>query len=187
MRRPLGAIPSSFLAALLVPLLLVGCGDDGDDGSSTASDPTTSTPTSESVPPTSPPGTGGDTDEPTKSPPLTPGGVPFELREMVSVTVGRGVASPEAVALTTPAEVDAFTAPFSGQLADEVRAAVAAEPAGAGETLYGAVVADGCDVPPGVDVTESAEGYAIVGLKVADPLPECFAPVTSVAIVAISG
>ena len=55
-----------------------------------------------------------------------------------------------------------------------------------GYTVMGAVVSIGCDVPPGVAV-EQEPGR--LGLHAAQGAParcqECFAPVTSVAIVAV--
>ena len=179
MRPPLGT-----LAALLAVSLLTGC---GDDSAPTASDPDSGA-SSSSVSSTTPAETATDlptTADPTKSAPITPGGVPFELRAMVSGTAGRGVLSPDAVPLASDADVEAFVADFSAELADDVRAAVAADRAQPGEEVYGAVVGLGCDVPPGVSVQRTSTGYAIAGAKVADPLQECFAAVTSVAIVAI--
>ena len=49
----------------------------------------------------------------------------------------------------------------------------------------GAVVSIGCDVPPGVDGDQSADGWVFTPQEVARPLQECFAPVTSVALVAV--
>jgi hypothetical protein len=54
-----------------------------------------------------------------------------------------------------------------------------------GQTLLGAVVAIGCDVPPGVTVQHADGGLAITALKVEKPREECFAPVTTVALVAV--
>ncbi|MDO9456571.1 hypothetical protein [Nocardioides sp.] len=171
-------------ALLLVPLLLAGCGDDEDP---TASDPAPSGATSTATPETAtdlPTTVDPSSGEPTRSPPITPGGVPFELVELVDGTAGRGQATDEAVPIASAADAKAFASAFSPDLAGRVEAALAA-PAPEGTSLYAAVVGMGCDIPPGVDVTETADGYAITGLKVADPLPECFAPVTTVAVVAI--
>lgn len=189
MRRLLGALVLVLLTAL------TACGEEDPP---TASDPAPSATTSSTSPtspvptspvPTSPTETETATDlpttaPPTKSPPLDPGGVAFELVEIVSGTAAGGQVSPGAVALDSPAAVEAFVAPFRPALAADVtRAARGAD----GGQLYAAVVGLGCDVPPGVTVAESAEGYTITGTKVPDPTPECFAAVTSVAIVTIPG
>ena len=183
MRRLLGAL---LLTVLTVTL--TGC---GDDGSPTATDPApSSTPSASAPPSTSSPSSPSSTDPgepPTKSGPLTPGGVPFELVEIVSGTAGRGVASEQAVPIASESDLAAFVAGFSDGLADDVREAYAANPVADGRRLYAAVVGLGCDVPPGVDVAAAGDGYTITGLKVADPRPECVAAVTSVALVAIGG
>ena len=51
--------------------------------------------------------------------------------------------------------------------------------------LLGSVVSVGCDVPPGVDVHRTGGGLAITAQKVAAPTKECFAPVTTVALVLV--
>lgn len=65
---------------------------------------------------------------------------------------------------------------------DLVAAFGRAEP---GEAVWVAVVSVGCDVPPGVDVSGTEEQVYLDPQPVEDPLPECFAPVTSVAVVAV--
>ena len=59
------------------------------------------------------------------------------------------------------------------------------EDAEAGEAVWVAVVSVGCDVPPGVDVSGTADQVYLDPQPVEEPLPECFAPVTSVAVVAV--
>ena len=51
--------------------------------------------------------------------------------------------------------------------------------------LYGAVVAIGCDSPTDVHVTSGDQGLVITAQKVPIPLPECFAPMTTVALVLV--
>ena len=53
------------------------------------------------------------------------------------------------------------------------------------EVVWVAVVSVGCDVPPDVDVSGSDEQVYLDPQPVEDPLPECFAPVTSVAVVGV--
>lgn len=176
--RRLGPVPALLLTTAL---LLGGC---GDDATPSASDPETGSPSAPGSP--SEPATTDPTTDPTRSPPITPGGDPFTLLEMVTGSAGRGVLSPEAVPLGSEAEVETFVAGLSPQLADDVRAAVAASAVPAGQQLYGAVVGLGCDVPPGVLVDRTGTGVEITGRKVVDPMRECFAAVTSVALVAVA-
>ena len=50
------------------------------------------------------------------------------------------------------------------------------------------MVALGCDVPPGAVVALDANGdVQITAEEVASPLPECLAPVTTVAIATVPG
>ena len=44
-----------------------------------------------------------------------------------------------------------------------------------GYTVMGAVVSIGCDVPPGVTVSQGPDGWVFTPQKVASPLQECFA------------
>jgi hypothetical protein len=53
------------------------------------------------------------------------------------------------------------------------------------QKLAAAVVSIGCDVPPGVTVQKLEDGVAIVPREVPSPLPECLAPVTTVALVGV--
>ena len=79
-----------------------------------------------------------------------------------------------------------FTAQFQrGSLDEKIAAAVGSATIPEGYTVMGAVVAIGCDVPPGVEVSQSAEGWVFTPQDVAKPLQECFAPVTTVALVAV--
>lgn len=93
----------------------------------------------------------------------------------------------EAMPLDTPAQVDAFVQQFPGALVQKrVRGALRAPLAGAGPHVVGAVVASGCDVPPGVVVTADGHGgVSIVAREVPSPLPECLVPVTTVALVSL--
>lgn len=186
MRRLLGALVLVLLTAL------TACGgqdaptaSDTASSESASSDPTPTSPPSTPAPPAQT-ATDLPTTPPTKSPPIDPSGVTFELLEIVSGTAAGGQASLEAVAITSAADADAFTAAFRRQLAGDVKTALAEARRGGSGSIYAAVVGLGCDIPPGVTVTESANGYTIIGTKVADPMDECFAAVTSVAVVAIT-
>ena len=82
--------------------------------------------------------------------------------------------------------VDEFNAQFeTDAMPAQVEAAVAATEVPEGMLLYGAVVAVGCDAPTDVFVTDSESGVLIVAKKVPSPLQECFAPMTTVALVLV--
>lgn len=53
------------------------------------------------------------------------------------------------------------------------------------EAVWVAVVSVGCDVPPDVDVSGTVDQVFLDPQPVEEPLPECFAPVTSVAVVGV--
>lgn len=54
-----------------------------------------------------------------------------------------------------------------------------------GQALAAAVVSVGCDVPPSVTITETDDGVVVSADEVPSPMPECFAAVTSVALVLV--
>jgi len=93
--------------------------------------------------------------------------------------------STQAAPLGSPAEVARFLAQFPADaLRKRVQLTLAPALAKAGPDVYGAVVASGCDVPPGVTVTADGRGgVRIVPDDVASPLPECLVPVTTIALV----
>jgi hypothetical protein len=79
-----------------------------------------------------------------------------------------------------------FAAQFQrGSLEAKIADAVAGATVPEGYAVMGAVVAIGCDVPPGVTATRDADGWVLTPHKVQKPMKECFAPVTSVAVVAV--
>jgi hypothetical protein len=128
---------------------------------------------------------------PSAGQPDTPGPGPItgaEVLPLISQTGGGGQVSTHASLLGSRAEVAAFTRQFQVPgLASRVRAA-AAEAAQSGHAVYGAVVAFGCDVPPGAVVALDANGEVqITAKEVASPLPECLAPVTTVALATVPG
>ncbi len=168
MHRLLGSV----LPALLLATVLAACGDE------TAEDPAGSEPT---VTTSSPGGTGG-VDEPEGS--EGPGAVDFDLVDAITVTAAGGEISEVAVPLPDEGSVDEFVSQFeSGDMAQQVRDAVAGADVPEGQAVYAAVVAIGCDAPTDIAVTDSDAGLVIGALKVPSPLPECFAPMTTVAVV----
>jgi hypothetical protein len=155
MRRPLG----TFLPALLLVAVLGACGDD-DSGA--AQDPGTTSPTSAS--------SGGETGS-------TAGAVEFELVDTMTATAAGGEVSDTAVPLPDDAAVQSFVAQFTASdLGTQVED---------GQELYGAVVAIGCDAPDQVAVTRSGSDVVITALEVPSPKNECFAPMTTVALVLV--
>ena len=158
MRRTLGSL---LLTTVLASSVLTGCGSDrGADEKA------------------------GDTGS---SDAGSPGGtVDFTQVAIVSATAAGGRPSPRATVLDDAAAVGAFSEQFrSPAMGQQLLKAVKAADVAAGRTLVGAVVALGCDVPPGVTVHRMGDGLAITPLPVPSPLPECLAPVTSVALVTV--
>jgi hypothetical protein len=168
MRRLLGSV----LPTLLLVAVLGACGDD------TASDNAGSDP---SVTVSSPGGTGGmdtgDSGDPT-------GSVDFDLVDTITVTAAGGTLSEVAVPLSDEASVREFTSQFeSDDMVQQVEHAAANADVPDGQALYAAVVSIGCDSPTDVSVTDSGAGLVISADKVPSPQVECFAPMTTVALV----
>jgi hypothetical protein len=103
---------------------------------------------------------------------------------LVSQAGAGGTVGDRATALPDAAAVERFTRGLDDALAVKVRAAAAAMPVGQGQKLFGQVVAIGCDVPPGVTVDRDPVVVVHVE-RVAEPKQECFAPVTTVALVVL--
>ena len=81
-----------------------------------------------------------------------------------------------------------FTRQFQARRWSHRVSAAVAQARQSGHLVYGAVVAVGCDRPPGADVSLDADGdVQLVAHEVASPLPECLAPVTTVAIATVPG
>lgn len=157
MRRTLGTLIT--LAALLG---LAGCGDE------TASEPE-------------------HTSDP-ETPASSPTAMEHDVLAILSETAAGGTVSPTLTPLPGPEEVAAFTEQFdSDAFREEIATEVEDHEPREGYVVGAAVVALGCDVPPGVSVVAAGDGYTVTPDKVADPLPECYAPVTSVAVIEVPG
>jgi hypothetical protein len=121
-------------------------------------------------------------------PPATPTSQPDSgvvvSDRLVSQTAGGGAVADRARPLPDAAAVDAFTRDLRPGLAAKVRAAAAGLPVASGQLLYGQIVAVGCDVPPGVTV--EPDPVVAHADPVASPRPECFAPITTVALVVVA-
>ncbi len=111
-----------------------------------------------------------------------------EVLPLISLTGAGGQVSTAATLLDTRAHVREFSQQFRGSvLLGRIMASVE-QAKQSGYLVFGAVVAVGCDRPPGADVSLDANGdVRIVARAVASPLPECLAPVTTVAIATVPG
>jgi hypothetical protein len=157
MRHRLGIL---LWSALLTAGLTAGCGSS--NSSTAAQDPGTSS---------SPPAPG----------PSSPAGAKVHL---ISLTAAGGAPGP-AAPLNTPEQVAAFTQQFPMQaMRNQIEAFTSR--VGSGNDVQGAVIAVGCDRPPGAAVTVDANGEAIITpYDVESPLEECLAAVTTVGIAVI--
>jgi hypothetical protein len=165
MHRLLG----SLLAALLLAAALGACADDGP--AEKGRDP----------------GPSGVSGSPTSSDAGTGTGDPeFELVDTITVTSAGGQLSDTAVPLSDDAAVQSFVGQFTGEdLGAQVEDEVAKADVPSGHELYGAVVAIGCDAPDDVTVARSGSDVVITAVKVPSPKSECFAPMTTVALVLV--
>jgi hypothetical protein len=136
-------------------------------------------------------GCGSASSSTTATAPDSPGPGPItgaKVLPLISQTGGGGRMSTQATLLGTKAQVAAFTRQFRAPGLGQRVGAAAAEAAKSGYLVYGAVVAFGCDVPPGAVVALDANGdVKITAEEVASPLPECLAPVTTVALATVPG
>lgn len=174
------------IALLLAPLLLVAlvsaCGEedasgpgDGATDSASSSEPT-ETPTSESTGRPTGPITDPGPDTPSPADPVV---------EVLQATAAGGRASEVFTEVGDAAALDAFLAGLrQDDFIAQIRTAVESSQSTAAHT-YVAVASVGCDVPPVEARTTADGGYAVVLGKVADPIPECFAPVTTVAVLGV--
>jgi hypothetical protein len=154
-------------------VLLAGCADDSSDTADDPAGPTSSASQTEA-----------QTEEPSRSP--TERGVDFEEVAIISQTAAGGEVDPAAVRLDDQAARETFlmqfqNPAFGSRIDEQIQATTVPE----GHVLLGATVSIGCDVPPGVHVTAEGDGWLIYPQKVVSPLQECFAPVTTVALVTV--
>jgi hypothetical protein len=114
------------------------------------------------------------------------GRIGFTLVEMISETAVGGMVSPGGVALSDESAVLQFSGQFEDdrmqvRLSQEFADLVVPED----QAAYAAVVDIGCTPPPDVVVTSTDTGILIEGTKSTEKPVECFAPVTTVAIVLV--
>ncbi len=158
--RPLGALLHLPAAALLTATLAAcggGAGDERAEGDAGA-------------------GAGGGG-----------GGTPVVLRERLVTATDAGEAPDEvAVPVGDDAALAEFTADLSDGFAGEVAEAAAALEAGGDEELAAQVVAVGCDEPTSVRARRTPEGAVVLeAAQVPSPGRQCFAPMTTVAVVVL--
>jgi hypothetical protein len=159
MRRTLGTL---LVTTVLATGLLSGCGSE--------SEPTGTTSPSPSQAPS----------------PDENGTLEFTEVAVITETGAGGEVDGTATRLTDSEAVADFSEQFENDAMEtRVRAAVADADVPDGRAVVGAVVAIGCDVPPGVSVEKTDAGLVITPLKVKDPKPECFAAMTTVALVMV--
>lgn len=105
------------------------------------------------------------------------------MLKIVSQTAAGGEPGGAAIRIDQPGGVAKLTRDFrTPGLAAKIRRVVQKTQVEPGQALYGAVIAVGCDVPPSASVEVTEGTVVITAGKVPNPLPECFAAVTSVAI-----
>lgn len=105
---------------------------------------------------------------------------------LVSETAAGGKVSKTATPVTDIRALDGFTRQFeSTSFVAKVADAVDGR-RDAGIVTYVATIAIGCDIPPDVTVTAGEAGLLVSPTKVTDPLQECLAPVTTVAVIDVS-
>ena len=165
MRRTLGPL---LLTALLTTALTAGCGSDdstvSDQGSPDSSG-------SGSI------GSGGLAGN---------GAVEFDQVALVSQSGAGGRVGERATVLDDSAAVTAFTRQFrTDAVANRIESEIRKADVPDDQTVLGAVVSVGCDVPPGVAVQRVSGGMVITPMKVKSPLQECLVAVTTVALVAV--
>lgn len=114
------------------------------------------------------------------------GEIPFDLVEMISESAVGGMVAPGAIALSDASAVQQFSTQFEDdRMSTRLAQVVADLEVPEDKAAYAAVVGIGCDVPTDVTVTSTDTGIVIVGVKPTTKPVECFAAVTSVAIVLV--
>ena len=124
--------------------------------------------------------TGGEGDDEPRGP------IDFKLVEMVTETNVGGMVSPGAVPLADVSAVQNFAAQFDDdRMATRLTQVIDELKVPDDKATYAAVVALGCEVPPGVTVTSTDTGILIEGTAPSEKPVECFAAMTTVAVVLV--
>jgi hypothetical protein len=102
---------------------------------------------------------------------------------IVSGTAADGEVAAEATVIEDDRALARYLQQFTlPSLAGDLQDAVAAVAPAADRVVGVAVIAIGCDVPPSATVTEDRGAFVVMPGKIVSPHYECFAPVTSVAV-----
>ncbi len=142
----------------LTALLAAGCGSD--DGSPDAGSPSNGEPTTRG---------------------------PVETGKVVILHgTGAGATKESEAAIALPGGTDRLVDGITNPLAHQVRAKVTEWHGAEGSRLYGYVFV-GCDVPSDVTVERQGDTYAVTPEYAGATHEECFAPVTSVALIPVTG
>jgi len=149
---------SRLLPALVVAaVLLTGCGDERGA----------------TAPPADPPSDSG-----------TAAG--WSQVAIVTGTAAGGLVSTRVVPVDSQEALDAFVTQFERpELADKVVDAVSGADLPAGWVPAAAVISVGCDIPAGI-VVDDRDGFAVVPEEMDRTIRECFAPMTSVAVIGVN-
>lgn len=165
-----------LLAGLLALAALSGCGGPEGDPPPVPNIPVTTGPAA--TPSESP--TSDATDEPTTGAPES------TVIALLSDTAVGGSVDTAPILLEDEEAVDEFVADLTRRaFAREVRAAVDEAQVPEGHVRIGAVVAIGCDIPAGVELTTVGGELQVVANEPEGPETECLAPTTTVALLTV--
>lgn len=173
----------SGASCTLLLLTAVGCGSQGaEDDAGSATDTSTSG-TSQSDSPSPSTGDGDTTDSSSGQGGSLVVGETVEAGQAVVVSASNvdGETTERASALVNDEALDAFVATTDARLADGVRRAAEQVQVPAGHTLFGAVVAVGCETPTTIEWTRTFDGIEVQA-SLPKPGVQCLVPVTSVAL-----
>ncbi len=189
MRLPAHRPRCSLRVALVVTALLAaGCGSgDGDATADPSADPAPSQATSPSASPTPsapPTPSGGVTAGSPGAEPSLPPARP-RLVDLVSITAAGGEVTSRPTPVGSPAARRDYLADLGSRARAPLHRAVIAVDAPAGTEVTATVVAVGCDTPTDVEVTRTADGYLIEAAPMKPSGVQCFAPVTTIAVVVL--
>ena len=107
----------------------------------------------------------------------------YRVLALVSAARGGGVPTTALTWLRDDEDASQFAAQFSPDLEAKLHRQLAAPAVPAGEGLFAAVVAVGCDVPAEATAMAGMNGPEVSAAPVPSPRASCRAPITTVAIV----